>query len=136
MNQAQPELPDQIRGNDVVRGASLLDGDAARLVTQKTRRAVRDAVISTQEMRSRHRRNLGLAILGFVSILVLIGPAIWTGVEELLGEEPIFDLSTQITFLIAMLFLAMLAALIAIWKEQHHVQHDRRGFETFPPTEK
>jgi hypothetical protein len=136
MNQVQPGLPDQIRGNDVLRGASLLDGDAARRVAQKTRLAVRDAVISTQEMRSRQRRNLGLAILGFVSMLVLLGPAVWTGVEELLGEEPFLDLPTQITFLIAMLFLAMLAALIAVWKEQHHVQHDRRGFETFPPTEK
>jgi hypothetical protein len=136
MNQVQPGLPDQVRGNDVARGASLFDGDAARLVTQKTRRAVRDAVISTREMRSRQRRNLGLAILGFVSILVLLGPAMWNGVEEILGEEPLFDVPTQITFLIAMLFLAMLAALIAVWKEQHHVQHDRRGFETFPPTEK
>jgi hypothetical protein len=136
MKEVQRGVPDQMRGNDVVRAASLLDGDAARLVTQKTRRAVRDAVISTQEKRTRQRRNLGLAILGFVSMLVLLGPAIWTGVEELLGEEPLFDLPTQISFLIAMLFLAMLAALIAVWKEQHHVQHDRRGFETFPPTEK
>ena|SRR5271156_2764463 len=136
MNQAHKGGPDKILGNDVLRAASLLDGDADRLVTQKTRRAVRDAVISTQEKRTRQRRNLGFAILGFVSMLVLLGPAIWTGVEELLGEEPLFDLPTQITFLIAMLFLAMLAALIAVWKEQHHVQHDRRGFETFPPTEK
>ena len=136
MNEAQRGVPNKIPGNDMVRAASLLDGDADRLVTQRTRRAVRDAVISTQEKRARQRRNLGLAILGFVSMLVLLGPAIWTGVEELLGEEPLFDLSTQISFLIAMLFLAMLAALIAVWKEQHHVQHDRRGFETFPPTEK
>ncbi len=74
------------------------DGDANRRVTQKTRRAVRDAVISTQEKRSRQRRNLGFAILGFVSMLVLLGPAVWNGVEEVLGEEPLFDLPTQITF--------------------------------------
>jgi hypothetical protein len=136
MNEGQKEFPDGIPGNDVVRASSLLDADATRRVAQKTRRAVRDAVITTQEKRTRQRRNLGLAILGFVSMLVLLGPAIWTGVEELLGEEPLFDLTTQISFLIAMLFLAMLAALIAVWKGQHHVQHDRRGFETFPPTEK
>jgi hypothetical protein len=136
MNKAQKGLPDKIPGNDVVRSASFLDGDANRRVTQKTRRAVRDAVITTQEKRSRQRRNLGFAILGFVSMLVLLGPAIWNAVEEFLGEEPLFDFPTQITFLIAMLFLAMLAALIAVWKEQHNVQHDRRGFETFPPTEK
>lgn len=136
MNEAQKDTANRTPENDVVLAASMLDGDATRLVTQKTRRAVRDAVITTQEKRIRHRRNLGLAILGFVSMLVLLGPAMWNGVEELLGEEPLFDLPTQITFLIAMLFLAMLAALIAVWKEQHHVQHDRRGFETFPPTEK
>jgi hypothetical protein len=136
MNQAQKGLPDTIPGNDVVRSASLLDAGANRRVTQKTRRAVRDAVITTQEKRTRQRRNLGFAILGFVSMLVLLGPAIWNAVEEFLGEEPLFDLPTQITFLIAMLFLAMLAALIAVWKGQHNVQHDRRGFETFPPTEK
>jgi hypothetical protein len=134
MNRPQEEVPEKIPG--LMSPASLMDVDANRLVTQKTRRAVRDAVISTQEQRSRHRRSLGLAILSFVSMLVLLGPAVWTGVEELLGEEPVFDVPTQITFLIGMLLLAMLAALIAVWKGQHNVQHDRRGFETFPPIEK
>jgi hypothetical protein len=134
MNSTQEGFPEKIPG--LMRSASLMDGDANRLVAQRTRRAVRDAVISTQEKRSRHRRSLGLAILSFVSMLVLLGPAVWTGVEELLGEEPVFDMPTQITFLIGMLLLAMLAALIAVWKGQHNVQHDRRGFETFPPIEK
>jgi hypothetical protein len=112
------------------------DFEANLVLAQKTRRAVRDAVISTQEQRTRQRRNLGFVILGFVSMLVLLGPAVWTGVEELLGEEPLFDMPTQIAFLITLLFLAMLAALIAVWKGKHNVQHDRRGFETFPPIEK
>jgi hypothetical protein len=135
MNGTQKGVPEMVPG-DMGRSAPLLDGEATRRLAQKTRRAVRDAMISTQEKRSRQRRNLGFAILSFVFMLVVLGPAVWTGVEELLGEEPIFDLSTQITFLIAMLFLAMLAALIAVWKGQHSVQHDRRGFETFPPAEK
>jgi sterol desaturase/sphingolipid hydroxylase (fatty acid hydroxylase superfamily) len=134
MNRPEREVPENIPG--FMRSASLMDGDRNRQLTQKTRRAVRDAVISTQEKRSRHRRSLGLAILSFVFMLVLLGPAVWNGFEELLGEEPLFDLPTQITFLIGMLFLAMLAALIAVWKGQHNVQHDRRGFETFPPIEK
>jgi hypothetical protein len=121
---------------EAARSIAGVDFDANLRLTQKTRRAVRDAVISTQEERVRQRRNLGFAILGFVGMLVLLGPAIWNGVEDLLGEERLFDLPTQFAFLIAMLFLAMLAALIAIWKGQHRVQHDRRGFETFPPIEK
>jgi hypothetical protein len=119
-----------------VRSIAWLDCDANRRLTQKTRRAVRDAVITTQEKRTQQRRNLGFAILGFVCMLVLLGPAIWNGVEDLLGEERMFDLPTQIAFLIAMLFLAMLAALIAVWKGQHSLQHDRRGVETFPPIDK
>ena len=121
---------------DAVRSIAWQDGDANRVLTQKTRRAVRDAVISTQEKRTLQRRNLGFAILGFVFMLVLLGPAIWTGMEDLLEEERLFDLPTQLTFLIAMLLLAMLAALIAVWKGQRHVQHDRGGVDTFPQIEK
>jgi hypothetical protein len=122
--------------HDAVRSIAFQDSDANLQLTQKTRRAVRDAVITTQEKRVQQRRNLGFAILGFVCMLVLLGPAIWSGVEDFLGEERLFDMPTQVAFLIMMLFLGMLAALIALWKGQHSVQHDRRGFETFPPIEK
>ena len=132
MNGTQNGGPDRASA-DVVRSIPWLDCDANRALTQKTRRAVRDSVISTQEKRTLQRRNLGFAIVGFVFMLVLLGPAIWTGMEDLLEEERLFDLPTQLTFLIAMLLLAMLAALIAVWKGQRHVHHDRRGFETFPP---
>ena len=81
---------------DAARSIAWTDYDANLVLAQKTRRAVRDAVISTQEARTRQRRNLGFAILGFLSMLVLLGPAVWTGVEELLGEEPTFELPTQI----------------------------------------
>jgi len=135
MNVTQKGGPDRPPA-DPVRSIAWLDCDANRRLTQKTRRAVCDAVITTQEKRTQQRRNLGFAILGFVCMLVLLGPAIWNGVEDLLGEERMFDLPTQIAFLIAMLFLAMLAALIAVWKGQHSLQHDRRGVETFPPIDK
>jgi hypothetical protein len=135
MNGKQKGGPDRALA-DVVRSIPWLDCDANRALTQKTRRAVRDAVISTQENRTLQRRNLGFAILGFVSMLILLGPAIWTGMEDLLEEEHLFDLPMQLGFLIAMLLLAMLAALIAVWKGQRRVHHDRGGFETFPPIEK
>jgi len=56
--------------------------------------------------------------------------------EDLLEEEHLFSMPTQLTLLIAMLLLAMLAALIAVWKGQRHVRHDRGGVETFPQIEK
>jgi len=135
MNRTQKGAPDGAL-EDVVRSVAWQDCNATQVLTQKTRRAVRDAVISTQEKRTLQRRNLGFAILGFVFMLVLLGPAIWNGMEDLLEEEHLFDLPTQLGLLIAMLLLAMLAALIAVWKGQRHVQHDRGGVETFPQIEK
>jgi hypothetical protein len=121
---------------DVSRSIAWPDYEANLAVAQKTRRAVRDAVISTQEIRTRQRRNLGFAILGFVLMLVLLAPAIWNGMEDLLGEERLFDMPTQIAFLIAMLLLTSLATLIAVWRGQRNLDHDRGGFETFRSIEK
>jgi hypothetical protein len=121
---------------DVSRSIAWPDCEANLAVAQKTRRAVRDAVISTQEKRARQRRNLGFALLGFVFLLVLLAPAIWNGVEDLLGEERLFDLPTQIALLIVMLLLTMLATLIAVWRGQRNLDHDRGGFETFRSIEK
>jgi hypothetical protein len=123
------------RPADAARSIANPDCDANLRLAQKTRRRVRDEVISTHERRMRQRHSVGLALLGFLCLLVLLAPVIWNGMEDILGDERIFDLPTQVAFLIAILLLAMLAALIAVWKGQHTVQHDRRGFESFPPIE-
>jgi len=136
MNRTKKGGPDGAL-EDVVRSVAWQDCNATQVLTQKTRRAVRDAVISTQEKRTLQRRNVGFAILGFIFMLVLLGPAIWNGMEDvLLEEEHLFDMPTQLALLIAMLLLGMLAALIAVWKGQRHVYHDRGGVETFPQIEK
>lgn len=54
------------------------DCEADMRVAQKTRRAVRDEVISTAERRKSQRRNLGIAMFAFALLLVLLAPAIWT----------------------------------------------------------
>ena len=84
----------------------------------------------------RQRRSLGLAIIGFVFLLVVLGPALWIGMEDLLAGERLFDLPTLLAFCALMLLLGMLAALIAVWKGQRDVEHDRGGFEIFRPIEK
>jgi hypothetical protein len=126
----------QGRPMDAARSIAHPDCDANLRLAQKTRLRVRDEVISTQERRVRQRHSVGLALVGFLCLLVLLAPAVWSGVDDLLGEERGFDLHAEIAFLIAVLLVAMLAALIAVWRGQHNVQHDRRGFETFPPTER
>jgi hypothetical protein len=121
---------------DVARLIASQDCDANLKLAQKTRRAVRDAVISTQEKRAVQRKNLGFAILGFVTVLVLLAPAIWNGMEDLLDAEHLSDLPELVSFIILMVFSAMLAALIAVWKGQQDVEHDRGGLETFRSLDK
>ena len=113
-----------------------MDHDANLKLAMKTRRAVRDAFISSQEHRVRQRRNVGLAILGFVTLLVLLAPPLWSGLEDLLAGEHLFDLPTLLALFILMLLPAILAALIAVWKGQRDLDHDRGGFETFRLIEK
>jgi hypothetical protein len=124
------------RPADAARSIAWPDCDADLVLAQKTRRAVRDAVISTQERRMRQLRNMGFALTGFIFLSVLLAPAIWNGLEDLFAGEHIFDLSTLVAFLILMLFPAILAALIAVWKGRQDLEHDRGGFETFRPIEK
>jgi hypothetical protein len=124
------------QNSDVARAIAWSDCDATLALAQKTRRAVRDEVISTQERRVRARRNLGFAIFSFVGLFVLLAPAIWNGLEDLLAGEHLFDLPTLVAFLILMLFSTMLAVLIAVWREQRDTVRDRGGFETFRSIEK
>jgi hypothetical protein len=122
--------------SDLARSIAWSDCDATLALAQKTRRKVRDEVISTQERRVRARRNLGFAIFGFVGLFVLLAPALWNGLEDLLAGEHLFDLPTLVACLILMLFSTMMAVLIAVWREQHDPHRDRGGFETFRSIEK
>jgi hypothetical protein len=125
------------RPADTMRSIAWPDYSASLRVGQRTRRAVRDAVISTQEQRKRKLRTVGFALTGFLSLSVLLGPAIWNGVEDLLAGDHILDFHTMVAILILMLFPAMLAALFAaMWKGKRDMEHDRGGYETFRPIEK
>jgi len=124
------------RPADLARSIDWPDYDANLRLAQKTRRAVRDEVISTQERRVRQLRVMGVALTGFLCLMVLLAPAIWNGMEEILAGEHILDLPAQVALISFMLFPAMLAALIAFWKGKQDVELDRRGFETFRSLEK
>jgi len=73
---------------------------------------------------------MGVALLGFLCLMVLLAPAIWNGMEDVLAGEHILDLPAQVALLSLMLFPAMLAALIAFWKGKQDVEYDRRGFRS------
>jgi hypothetical protein len=118
------------RPADTARSIAWPDYDANLRLALKTRRAVRDEVISSQERRVRQLRVVGVALLGFLCLMVLLAPAIWNGMEDVLAGEHILDLPAQVALLSLMLFPAMLAALIAFWKGKQDVEYDRRGFRS------
>ena len=74
--------------------------------------------------------------MGFAILLLLLAPAMWNGLEDLLAGEHILDLPALVTCLILMLFTATFAALIAVWKGQRDVEHDRGGFDNFRSIDK
>jgi hypothetical protein len=119
------------RPADTARAITWPEYDANLMLAQKTRRAVRDAVISGQEQRIRKFRVMGLALISFLFLMVLLAPAIWNGLEEIMAGEHPLDLPAMVGLLTLMLFPPMLAALIAFWKGKQGVEHDRGGFETF-----
>jgi hypothetical protein len=121
---------------DTVRAIAWPDYDADLRLTQKTRRAVRDAVITGRERRLRQLRVMGFALIGFLFLMVLLAPALWNSLEDLLAGEHFFDLPALVALLTLMLFPPLLAALIALWKGKQDVEHDRGGFDTFRPIEK
>ena len=124
------------RPEDLARSIAWPDYDANLKLTQKTRRAVRDEVISSEERRVRQLRVMGVALIGFLCLLLLLAPAIWNGLEDILAGEHILDLPAQVALLTLMLFSTMLAALIAFWKGKQDVEHDRGGSQSFRSIEK
>jgi hypothetical protein len=113
--------------SDVVHALTGMNSDANLALVERTRCAVRQAALTIQEQRVQQRRNMGFALAVFVSLLVLLGPAIWNSIDDFVGGE-LGDLPSQMAAFLLMLAAAMLAALVAFWKEQRDVQHQRRGF--------
>jgi hypothetical protein len=125
------------RPAEAMRSIAWPDYNANLNVALKTRRAVRDAVISNEEQHHRKMRTMGFALIGFLSLLVLLGPAIWTYAEDLFEGDHIMDFHNMVHVLVLMLLPAMLAALFAaMWKGKNSLQRDRGGAETFRQIEK
>lgn len=112
---------------DVVQALTSMNCDASSALVERTRCAVREAALVIQEQRIQRRRNMGFALSTMVCLLLLLGPAIWNSVDDLFGGE-FADLPSQVAVLLLMLAAAVLAALVAFWKEQRDVLHQRRGF--------
>ena len=116
--------------SDVVQTLTNMNCDANLALVERTRCAVRETAIIMRERRIQRRRNMGFALSALVCLLILLGPAIWNSVDDLddLFGGDLASLPSQVALFLLMLASAMLAALVAFWKEQRDVHHQRRGF--------
>jgi cytochrome bd-type quinol oxidase subunit 2 len=103
---------------ELIQALTGMSADASLAVAQRTRRAVRDTAFQIREDRQRRRRNKGIALLVAAGFLMLLTPALWSGIDEIFAGEHISDLPTMVTLTALTLFSAVLAALLASWKKQ------------------
>jgi hypothetical protein len=109
---------------DLLRSLAGLDADEDRNTAQTARRRVAGKLISEREQKDVKRRRRAIALMISAIVLVVITPAIWSIVDTYISEGHFGDLGPQITFFTVILFPALLAALIAAWRNG---LDDRRG---------
>ena len=104
-----------------------LDATANLAVAQRTRRAVREAANNLREDHQRRRRNKGVALLVAAGLITLLTPALWSGVDEIFAGEHLSDLPAMFTLTALTLLSAVVAALLAIWKNHPPLRYGKRN---------
>lgn len=130
MNQPQSSVTPNIDPKPVdpqlVQMLTGMNANASMAMVQHTRRVVLRAATELREQRIRNRRTLGVVTLTVVVLGMLLTPAIWSSMDDFLAGENMSDSSGMIMALIAMLFSAVLGALIIGLRLQQNVRHGRR----------
>jgi hypothetical protein len=101
---------------DLIQALTGMDANASLAVAHRTRRAVREAAFQIRDDRQRRRRNRGIALLCAAGLITLLTPALWSGMDEIFAGEHLSDLPTMVTLTALTLFSAVIAALLASWK--------------------
>ena len=71
-----------------------------------------------REQGERGRHHIGITLFVFGAIFLVLAPAIWGGLDDLLGGEHFGDLPAQVTLLSTFLMLAVVGALGVIWRSR------------------
>lgn len=100
--------------SELVAALSGLDANRDRALTNRTRRAVQEAASDLREGRHLTRRSGAIALLTLAGFLMLLSPAIWSSVDDMLGGEFLLDLPGMIAALAFTLFAAVAAVLFLI----------------------
>lgn len=98
-----------------------INASAGQTVAMKARRSVMNNLQTIKEQRSARRRNMAWTLSASIAVLLIVTPAIWNAVDEIQGEDPIGDLSSQLTLLGIVLIPAALAAVFAGWRHTRRI---------------
>ena len=115
---ADPRLIDALTGRDA---------GAERAVALKTRRAVYHAVMDQRSERDQGRRSLLFALLLTGALTLALAPALWAGIDDLLGGETLLDLPGMLVALGMTLFAAVAAVLFLLGGERRAPHASRSG---------
>ena len=102
----------------LLRAVSGRDANAQLPLVARTRRAIRVANDTRREQGERGRHHIGVTLFVFGAIFLVLAPAIWGGLDDLLGGEHFGDLPAQVTLLSTFLMLAVVGALGVIWRSR------------------
>ena len=98
------------------------DASAERAVSLRTRRAVFHALAERRNGRQQDRRNMMLALLLTGVLTFALAPALWAGMDDLLGGENLLDLPGMLIALGSTLFAAVAAVLFLLGGERRAPQ--------------
>jgi hypothetical protein len=94
------------------------DANAQLKVVSRTRRAIRVANESRREQGERGRHDIGITLFVLGAIFVVLAPAMWGSLDDFLGGEHFGDLPAQVTLLCTFLMLAVVGALVVVWRNR------------------
>jgi hypothetical protein len=105
-----------------------MNASAGQNVAIKARRSVMNNLMTHKEQRVARRRNVALTLAASVVVLLILAPALWNAVDDVLSDDHLEDLGSQMTLLTLVLIPAALAALFAGWKNGQLIKSGRRNF--------
>jgi hypothetical protein len=113
--------PDETRrglSQDLLRAVTGRDAGAQLPVVARTRRAIRVADESRREQGGRDRRTFGISLFAIGALFVLLAPALWDSIDDLIGGEHFSDLPTQVALISSLLMISVVAALTVFWRSR------------------
>ena len=99
---------------DVLDALTGKNAPADRAVALRTRRAVYNALVDRRSSQRQSRRHLFIALLLTGLLTLALAPAIWAGIDDMLGGETLLDLPGMLAALGMTLFAAVAAVLFLL----------------------